>query len=385
MDGTFLKPKSFHLQWHITDKCNFRCRHCYIKNPKRELGTQQLLMILKNYTDLIRVWALNKNNKTRDLSLTGGEPLLRRDFFKILEHVHKNREMFTSVNVMSNGSTIDDKVAKKLKAFEVSAVQISMEGLEETNDKIRGRGSFIKSIEGIRNLLDNDVHVGISMTVHKENVSDVEKMFDFCKNLGVASFGVSRLVYIEKDDALKMLEPLETKNFYETIMNIKRKWDGRGIHIGTHCSDSLWFIEDAHHATHGCSAGYDSFSVMPNGDVVPCRRLPIKVGNAMKKSFFDIWYTSKVLWKIRNMNMANATCKKCEIFEKCRGGAKCVANSYFGSPFAPDPQCWKIFSNLAQNSKFAPGSGKLKLVNSYVEAFALSGNPQNKKYFKNMK
>ncbi|UCD07644.1 MAG: 4Fe-4S cluster-binding domain-containing protein, partial [Candidatus Aenigmatarchaeota archaeon] len=80
----WVKPRSFHLQWHITERCNFRCKHCYIKGSKKELSTRELFMILRQYIDMIRIWELDKNKRAMKLSLSGGEPLLRKDFFKLL-------------------------------------------------------------------------------------------------------------------------------------------------------------------------------------------------------------------------------------------------------------------------------------------------------------
>lgn len=368
-----VKPNSFHLQWHLTERCNLKCKHCYTKGHSEELGTKDLFVILEQYVELIKAWGLDKNEKQRKLSLSGGEPLLRKDFFKLLERINRNEENFTSITVMSNGLAINDKVAKKFKDLEISNVQISVDGLEENNDKIRGRGNFRKAMDGVRKLVDNGVPVGMSMTINKDNANDLEGLINSVSNMGVKYFGVSRLVPIGRGKGLKMLDPLETKKLYERIMTLRREWKEKGIRINTHCSDSLWFLEDPNYETHGCSAGYDSFSILANGDVVPCRRLPIKVGNVLENTLFEIWYSSKVLWDIRNRNMINSECRKCEIFEKCYGGSKCIANGYFGSPFAPDPQCWKLFKKPAKNVKFDSDSDGLRLVDGYVEFFNPSG------------
>lgn len=373
----WVKPRSFHLQWHITERCNFKCKHCYIKDRVGDLSTRELFMILRQYIDLIKIWELDKNKRARKLSISGGEPLMRKDFFKILEEVHNNREMFTSVVVMSNGSTINDRVAKKLKNLGVSGVQISIDGLKENNDKIRGKGNFRKAMRGIEKLLSNGVPVGVSMTIHKGNVNDLEGFIDLCNSMEVKALGLGRLVPIGVGEDLGILEPLEARKFYEKIMVLKRKWVEKGMHIHTHCSDSLCFIEDPNYETHGCSAGYDSFSILPNGDVIPCRRFPVKVGNVLEKSLIDIWYTSDFLWKLRNKGNISA-CKNCEFFNKCFGGARCVAYGYFNDSFAPDPQCWKLFKKLPESRDFKKDEGIFVLNEDYLERF----NPE--KYFKTL-
>lgn len=364
-----IKPVSFHLQWHITERCNFKCKHCYTQSDMKELSTRELFIVLEQYMDLIRTWELDKNNRVRKLSLSGGEPLLRRDFFKLLEEIYKNRKMFTSVMVMSNGSKINEKVAKRLKDSGVSWVQISVDGLEENNDKIRGEGNFRKTIKGIEKLIGNGLPVGISMTIHKDNLGDMEGLINLCKVMGIKKIGIGRVVPIGRGKGLRILEPLETKKFYDKVMKLKREWTGKDVYIGTHCSDSLWFIEDLGYKTHGCSTGYDSFSILPNGDVVPCRRLPVKVGNVLEKSLIDIWYTSDFLWKLRNKGNV-ALCKNCELFTKCFGGARCVAYGYFNDFFVPDPQCWKLFKTLPRKIKSDSKVDDLIVFNeNYTENF----------------
>lgn len=357
------KPRSFHLQWHITDKCNLKCKHCYSDVRVKDLDTEKLFLVLDQYVDMIKKWKMDKEKRIRKLSITGGEPLVRKDFFSLLKGINEERDMFTSLIVMSNGTTIDARTARRMKDLNVSAVQISLDGLEKTNDAIRGRGCFKKAVGGIKRLIDNEMRVGISMTLVKSNVKDVPGMIGLCKELGVG-LGIGRLVPMGRGKSLEMLSPTELKEFYGYIMREKRK---KGIRISTHCSDSLWFIEDPNHMTHGCSAGYDSFSVLPNGDVVPCRRLPIRVGNVMEKRLFDIWYTSQDLWNLRDRNMMNSVCRECGIFDKCFGGAKCIAYGHSNDAFAPDPQCWRLSDKILEKKSFRPGkTEKIRLSEEYL-------------------
>ena len=374
----WVRPSSFHLQWHITEKCNFNCRHCYRRDYERELSTKDLFLVLHQYIELIRMWELDKNNRPRKLSISGGEPLLREDVFELLGEIKRNREMFTSLVLTSNGSTITRGAAKRLKNFAISAVQISLEGTENVNDNIRGEGSFEKALKGVENLMNADIPIGVSITVSKENHRDVENLIDLLVDMGVKYIGVSRYVPIGNDPAIKILEPRELKDFFSRIMKERRELLGRNVYLSTHCSDSLWFIEDRNHETHGCSAGYDSFSILPNGDVVPCRRLPIKVGNVLEKTLLDIWYTSDFLWKLRDKGRIKK-CHQCELFRLCFGGARCIACGYFNDPFAPDPQCWKLFKSLPDRSMKFGVSAKKKVFNKmYLQRFEVQ------RYFEHM-
>ena len=135
-----VKPKSFHLQWHITEKCNFKCKHCYTEKPMNELSTDELFLILDQYIEMIKRWKMDINNRPRLLSISGGEPLLRKDIFELLEAINENKDMFTNVVLMSNGSTITDNVIKKLKDLGIPQIQISLDGLEKNNE-----GDFVFS------------------------------------------------------------------------------------------------------------------------------------------------------------------------------------------------------------------------------------------------
>lgn len=159
------KPKSFHLQWHITDKCNFNCKHCYRDVSVSDLNLEQLCSILEQYVELIKTWGLNGKTK---LSLTGGEPLLREDFFELLKKIYEKRHIGFSYYLMSNGSTITRPVAKKLKKLYIGGVQVSLDGLEESNDFIRGAGNFKKAVRGAEILVKEHVPVFFSMTVNKK-------------------------------------------------------------------------------------------------------------------------------------------------------------------------------------------------------------------------
>ncbi|MCK5023250.1 MAG: radical SAM protein [Candidatus Aenigmarchaeota archaeon] len=363
-----MKPKSFHLQWHITERCNFNCKHCYKEKEFKELDLNNLISVLHQYIEMIKIWELDKNKRSVKLSITGGEPFLRNDFFDLIEKINENREIFTSVVIMSNGSFITKSIVKKLKDYNISGVQISLEGTEDINDKIRGKGSFKKAVKAIKILMKEKISVGVSVTVHKENYKDFENLLKFLIDIGVKSIGISRFVPVCKTETVEMLEPYELKEFYSFVMNKKNELAKDGINISTHCSDSLFFIENEKYDTHGCSAGYDSLSILPNGDVVPCRRLPIKVGNILEKSLFDIWYSSKKLESIRNKGNI-VKCSDCELFSKCFGGARCVAYGHFNDCFAPDPQCWKLFNSIIKKSNFKKNDNISVQNEKYLEPF----------------
>ena len=100
--------------------------------------------------------------------------------------------------------------------------------------------------------------------------------------------------------------------------------------------------------------------VMPNGDVLPCRRLPLVLGNVLKKSLFEIYYSSNKFWELRNLNNVHSHCKKCGNFNLCFGGAKCVNYCYSNKLYIPDVQCWKYYKELEKPDFFNKNKEEIK-------------------------
>lgn len=363
-------PKSLHLQWHITERCNLNCRHCYTEKKylKNELSEEELYMVLNQYKDLLKIWEMPRRDTY--LSITGGEPMLRKEFFPLLEKCHENRDLFR-YNVMTNGMFINRNSARKLRELEVESVQLSIEGMKDQNDCIRGKGTFEKIIKAAEILKNENIHVSFSMTVHRENLKDLEGLVSLCLKTGIDVLGVGRLVPWGRGESLKgkLLEPDELRKLYGYVFRKNRELreNNKNLFITTGCSNSLWCSQDPGFTTHGCSVGYDCLTPMPNGDVLPCRRLPVRLGNVREKTLLEIWYESNKLWEMRNLSNYSEACRNCEHWERCRGGSRCVSYGYFGSMFAPDPQCWVKFKKLPERDFKDKINEKLKLNVKYLK------------------
>lgn len=337
------RPKSFHLQWHITERCNLHCKHCY-SDPallKNELSLQELIGILNQYVEQIEKWELPK--RAVRISFTGGEPFIRKDFFDLLEKCYENRNI-TQYGILTNGTLLNRSIIKKLKDLKVDYIQVSLEGTKKTNDYIRGKGTFEKIIRAIKLLREERISISISMTVSKTNIQDVPAVINLAKDLKINFLGIRRLVPLGRSKEVKemVLTPEEVRKLFLYILKIKRDFKAN---IGIGCEDGI-LAQEMHYSPVGCSAGYASFTVLPNGDIYPCRRLPLLSGNLLKQSFSNIYYNSKELQRLRNLNNINDVCQSCPFFNECHGGAKCINYAYFGDPFSPSPQCWRIFKEL---------------------------------------
>ncbi len=344
------KPSSFHLQWHITERCNLTCRHCYFdpKFLKNELSLSQLFKTLNDYVKLVRKWKLLRESSR--ISITGGEPMVRADFFKFLEKCFQNRKK-TRYGILINGTLLNKEKTAKLKKLKIDYAQVSLEGTEEKNDGIRGRGTFRKIIEAIKLLVENKIPTSISVTITRQNLGDVPQIIQLARDLGVNGLGLRRFIPLGRGKQMKklMLSPRETKELYLYTLRAQKKLKEQKakLRLEIGCEDGILAQES--YPANTCVAGYSSLTILPNGDVYPCRRLPIYVGNVLKQSLEEIFYNSRELKKLRNPENINIRCQDCPYFDKCRGGAKCVSYSYWKDTyleepqFLPDPQCWRLF------------------------------------------
>ncbi len=334
------KPKHLRLQWHVTEKCNRNCTHCYQEGkPSKELDTHELLNIFEEYISFLKKLGIKGH-----VNITGGEPFLRKDIFSILEKLHEHKEIIT-FDILTNGSLINEKAAEKLKTLGVRQVQLSIEGKKQTNDKIRGKGSFESVIKASKILISQGVRVVFSFTSSKENYQELEDVVEIGKKLGVSIVWTDRIVLQGSAKKILLLEPYELEDYYKGLSKLSSKLEESNAKTKLGLRRALFFLATGKDP-YACPAGASLIVIMPNGDVMPCRRLPIVVGNLKTQSLFEIFYSSKLLWQLRNLEMVSKTCKKCEHFSICKGGSRCVSYSYYKDPFVIDPQCWIRFKNL---------------------------------------
>ncbi|MFC2058501.1 radical SAM protein [Chloroflexota bacterium] len=135
----------FYFQWHITERCNKHCRHCYQNgHPSKELPLDDLAVILERMDEALQKW-----DRIGSLSLTGGEPFLRRlELLELMDRVD-HLDSFAYYDILTNGSLISTDVAQELKAHsKLRRIQVSLEGSTPAiNDAIRGGGSYDQTLQ----------------------------------------------------------------------------------------------------------------------------------------------------------------------------------------------------------------------------------------------
>ena len=314
----------FTLQWHITHRCNLRCSHCYQDDYSAFSSRKSLEAVLNQYSRLLEEYGFKGY-----LNITGGEPLAHPDLFWLLEEAG-NRGITTAV--LTNGTLIGRREAAELKRLDVDYVQVSLDGLRETHDKIRGEGSFDLAIRGIRELKAQGIYVTVAFTAQRENHKELGRLADFCNNLGADKLWFDRVV-IPKDEDKNNLS-LSSKE-YSALCRKASRLNRQGK---ISCARALQFISCKEKNIYSCNAGSRLLAILADGTVMPCRRLPIEAGNVTQSELLTIYRESPELIKLRKSEIPEK-CKPCKYAQSCRGGAKCIACAKSGRYDIPDPDC----------------------------------------------
>jgi len=340
----------FGFQWHITNRCNLRCAHCYQEDYS---GSNELdLDGLKHVADEI-IRTLSKWDKRGDIAITGGEPLLKEEMFPLIHYLESVDEI-SSLDILSNGILINDKILAQIQELtKLRCVQLSMEGASpESNDAIRGKGTFQKVTKAIRLLRSGGINVNIMFTLQRRNVEDIPSLIDLAIAEGISSLTIERLVPTGSGARIRdeLLSPEEIKRVFGYISERAEQEINRGGFTSISRSRPLWVmcngsslgadIPDRDAAGGICSVGLDGLCILPDATVLPCRRLPIPIGNLKSDSLLKIWHTSDLLWEIADKRNLKGKCNSCEFITRC-SGCRAMAYACTGDYLAEDPQCFK--------------------------------------------
>lgn len=328
--------RQFYFQFHITHCCNLRCKHCYQEGYEATNISveQKLIEIAEKIDQTVTKWKM----KSR-VALTGGEPFLSSELWPLLDFFQK-KESTATLTILSNGTLITNEIAKRCTQYsKLREVQISLDGADSSShDYIRGEGAFSKAINGIRHLREHEIPVAIMFTLMRSNIGQIEDILNLAERERVNYLTIERVVPAPGSDLNKVdvLTPSEIKTVYTFInawCNQKKRY------VSVRRRRPLWALVSAECGGF-CPVGFSALAVLEDGTILPCRRLEIPIGNVFQDSgFFKAWYTSDLLWKIRNRSNLKGKCKTCSQLEKCSGCraiAYCLTNDYLEG----DPQCW---------------------------------------------
>lgn len=333
------------LCFGITNKCNLSCKHCLASNTRsnQDLTTEELLDITKQIVEL----------KVFNVAIFGGEPLLRKDFFTIVEALSKP---WITPALNTNGTLITKGIAKRLASSSIKTYTVSLDGASSAvQDPFRGRGSFKKNIEGIKNLIAAKCNVLISTTVTRYNYRDVENIVLLGKNIGANRVRFNEVMYIGNAACYHRSLVMTVKEKFELLEKIKDLKNRFGQFVTGSLLQVIDIMEEIKQNKHslefplsiqGCGAATTKCAIRPDGLVVPCENLWDIIAGALKNtSFYDIWHNSPVMKAFREPLEIKGDeipeCKGCQYLRLCYKGHRCTPYYLPGKKFEhKELYCW---------------------------------------------
>lgn len=314
----------FILQWHLGEACNLKCLHCYQENHiPIQLEYDKLVKIYNQFKKLLK-----RKKMKGHINITGGEPLCNPHLFKLLDLINKDSDLIT-FSILTNGTLITDEIAKKIKIYNPYYVQVSLEGGKKINDYIRGKNTYKLIAEGIKNLKKYDIFTSISFTANKLNYKDFPKVVKYALKYKVNNVWSDRYIPLgnskDKDLALNFDE---TREYFTIMYSEREKLINKKHSITTISMNRALQFQMTNDISYGCTAGDTLLTVMENGDLVPCRRMPIFIGNLLKDDMYDLYINNKILKELRNKNIPD-DCKECEHSKLCHGGLRCLTYALY--------------------------------------------------------
>jgi len=348
----FTSYSPFLVVWNYTRACNLNCKHCYESahtKAKDELTTRERLNVIKQMNEAGIAY----------VALSGGEPLVEKDFFQIAEALKENEIAFS---LATNGTLLTKENCKKLEKVDCRYVQVSLDGAKaRTHNWLRGANTFQRTIQGIKNAVDTGLCVGIASTITSKNYKEVRDLINLTEKLGADIWmhynfvptgrgkDIAKLDITpqQREEMLKMLAK-ETKKRKITLLSTAPQYGRVSVQCGlpgslTHFDKFSQELGDTNiqflaEFVGGCGAGRLYFALEPNGDIEPCVFIPIKLGNVRKDDLGAVWRNNPILKKIRDREHFSGFCRTCNFRNVC-GGCRARAYGYFRDIQASDPGC----------------------------------------------
>ena len=311
-------------QIHILDGCNLRCKHCYVGDrrfdPEQPLPLNEVIRRIQ----ILKDFQIRHGFTGHTMNISGGEPTIHPDILEIIKEIRK-RDI--TPFLLTNGIKISKEFAQQIKAAGCNLVQISLEGTEETNDKIRGKGVFKKALEVIRILKELDFRVVIGITVSKMNAEQLElwKLLDGKVN----KFHLREVTPIGAAEGFEDMLAEERWALYEKIHD----WNGK----------TRVFLEDPPYCTidpdqierrAGCAAMICLMCIDTDGSVYPCRKAPYKMGTI---DDIEAAWSNPIAEKMRIRDF-EGPCGVCNVKGSC-GGCRGYAYAH-GNILGSDNRCF---------------------------------------------
>ena len=343
--------------WNSTKTCNLKCRHCYMssdnKKYQNELTTQEAKSFIDDLADF----------HVPVLLFSGGEPLIRPDFFELAEYA---KEKGLRPTLSTNGTLITREVAQRIKDIGVGYVGISLDGLKDVNDSFRGvEGAYDRAMEGIQNCVAVGQRVGLRFTINHHNIQELDNIFDFIERENINRVCFYHLVYSGRGN--KMMDQdvtaEESRKAMDTIIRRTKDFEDRGLEkeiltVDNHCDGVYMYLKALKDGDEELAAQIKDFIAMnggnrsgiafaevdPLGYVHPDQFTQHHTfGNVRERKFGDIWQdvSHPIMACLKNRKpLLKGRCSRCQFLDNCNGNFRTRAEAQTGDFWESDPSCY---------------------------------------------
>jgi len=344
------------VAWNYTRRCNLKCMHCYSssenKQYENELNTEEALQLIDDLADF----------HVPVILFSGGEPLIRPDFFTLAAHA---RARGIRPTLSTNGTLITPEMAQKIKDVGVGYVGISLDGLQATNDYFRGvPGAFDRAIAGIRNCRAVGQRVGLRFTINRNNYQEINQVLDLLEQEDVDRICFYHLVYSGRGEAIMQddLTHAETRQVLDLIIERVLDFHRRGLKkevlmVDNHADGVYLYLKyrqsDPERAKHiyrllrlngGNRSGIAFANIDNVGNVHPDQFTQHHtLGNVRERKFADIWCdtSNPLMAGLKNRQpLLTTTCQQCNWLNLCNGNFRARAEAVSGNFWGFDPACY---------------------------------------------
>jgi len=353
--------------WNCTRKCNLACIHCYSNSANQdyqgELTTEEAKKMILDLEEF----------GVPVLLFSGGEPLLRKDLFELNDFAHRHR---LRTVISTNGTLITPELARKIKASDFDYIGVSLDGINERNDKFRGKkGAFKLALAGIRNLVEDKQKVGLRFTITRHNYPDIKDIFRLVENEAINRVCFYHLVYsgrgaqMTEDD----LPRQQMRECIDSICSWAISLNQRGLKkevltVDNH-ADAIYLYLQAKAGNpekakdilellkynKGNASGIAIANVDNQGFVHADQFWQAHTfGNVKQRKFGQIWMdtTDPVMAGLKNRTkLIKGRCSRCNFLELCNANFRARAEAVYQDIWQQDPACYLTDEEIGVDCK----------------------------------
>jgi radical SAM protein with 4Fe4S-binding SPASM domain len=323
--------------WEITLACDLACRHCGSRAGHErpdELDTAEALDLVRQMYEL----------GVDEITLIGGEAYLRDDWVDIAKAV---TGYGMRCGITTGGRAFTKERAQQAKDAGIKSISISIDGLRETHDTLRGlKGSFDSAMESMKNLREAGIVITANTQINRVSLREIPDVFELLKAQGIRAWQVQLTVAMGRaaDEPAMLLEPYQMLEVMPMLARLKplcdeakiRLWPGNNIgYFGPYETLLKGQMPRGHMAS--CGAGRSTLGIEANGDIKGCPSLPTAAyvgGNIRDHSLREIWEQSAPLRFTRDRTVEDLQgfCRTCYYNDTCRAGCSWTTHVLFGKP-----------------------------------------------------